>query len=615
MMTSINPEKFLPKLLELLSKAKAVAGTEGEAVLRFENIKEQLDEVINDGLLPKVKLLDQTLLRQFTSLERRLGKIIVEAKTTYSTVEAINEALNFMDKDVKQIKDLMHLGKPMLRPDPIPEPQAKWIPVFQLYSAKKMSEEWSQLGLQDRFHDSSAMTNMRRTYENLESLELKLCLLSFSVFPEGAVVKKRPLIYWWIGEGFIRSTQQKTAEEVGEEIFQNLVMRKGLNVQPHLKASSSSTVLVNSCTIHPWIRRMLISLASEAKLFHFDSSWSRMPSYDSSCRHVCLVFGNPIPQGNDGPKVDDLLTLFNVSEQYLGMKKEWLNKLKKVKVLQLGRWQSSANYHIEVEDETSLKGLGSQKHLKYLSLRGISRVSQLSPSILNLVSLQILDLRACHNLETLPSDISSLRKLTHLDLSECYLLEGMPKGIEKLSSLQVLKGFLIGSSQKTPCRLGDLAKLTNLKRLSIHMGNEAVVQEGEFKKLEEMLSLRRLKISWGVVRNLLKEKIIEESLKFSFPPDLEKLDLQGIPIERVPQWLNPSQLKNLKKLYIKGGKLVSLDHGKSDRWMVENLRLKYLAELDIDLPRLKELFPHLQHLEKIKCHEIEKDVYDDDIVF
>lgn len=293
------------------------------------------------------------------------------------------------------------------------------------------------------------------------------------------MIKKRPIIYWWIGEGFIRSTQQKTAEEVGEEIFQNLVMRKGLNIQPHLKASTSSrAVSVNNCTIHPWIRRMLISLASEAKLFHFDSSWSRTPSYDSSncrnaCRHACLVSDKPI-QGNDGPKVDNLLTLFNVSVQYLDMKKEWLNKLKKVKVLQLGRWQSSANYHIEVEDETTLKGLGTQKHLKYLSLRGISRVSQLYPSILNLVSLQILDLRACHNLETLPSDISSLRSLTHLDLSECYLLEGMPRGIEKLSSLQVLKGFLIG--QKSACRLGDLAKLKKLKRLSIHMGKSVSIK-------------------------------------------------------------------------------------------------------------------------------------------
>ncbi|KAL6144881.1 hypothetical protein ACLB2K_055571 [Fragaria x ananassa] len=611
MATSINPEKFLPKLLVLVSQAKAVAGTEGE---RFENLKKQLDDVITDGLLTKVKLLDQILSRQFTSLERRLGKIIVGAETTNSTVEAINQALDSMDKDVQKIKQWMHLRELMPSPEPTPEPQVKWVPVVQLDLAKEMSKKWSQLGLQGRFDDSYTMANMRRTYENLENLQLKLCLLSFSIFPEGAVIKKRPLIYWWIGEGFIRSTQQKTAEEVGEEIFQNLVMRKGLNIQPHLKASTSSrAVSVNNCTIHPWIRRMLISLAGEAKLFHFDSSWSRMPSYDSSnCRHACLVADNLIPQGNNGPKVDNLLTLFNVSVQYLDMKKEWLNKLKKVKVLQLGRWQSSASYHIEVEDETTLKGLGTQKHLIYLSLRGISRVSQLYPSILNLVSLQILDLRACHNLETLPSDISSLKNLTHLDLSECYLLEGMPKGIEKLSSLQVLKGFLIG--QKSACRLGDLSKLKKLKRLSIHMGNvlEAVDQKEEFKKLKDISSLRCLKVSWGVVSPLLKEKIKKEPLEFSFPPNLEKLDLQGIPMERVPQWLNPRQLKNLKKLYIRGGELVSLDHTETDEWMVETLRLKYL-KLEIDLPRLKKLFPHLQRKSSVD-HEIEEGRYDGDIV-
>lgn len=133
---------------------------------------------------------------------------------------------------------------------------------------------------------------------------------------------------------------------------------------------------------------------------------------------------------------------------------------------------------------------------------------------------------------------------------------------------------------------------------------EAVLQKEEFEKLKEILSLRCLKVSWGVVSPSLKEKL--EPLKFSFPPYLEKLDLQGIPMERVPQWLNPRQLKNLKKLYIRGGELVSLDHTETDEWMVETLRLKYLEKLDIDLPRLKKLFPHLQRWEKIKCHEIEE---------
>lgn len=367
---------------------------------------------------------------------------------------------------------------------------------------------------------------------------------------------------------------------------------------------------------------MLVSLAKHAKLFDFDSRWPRMPSYNkdkdsiSRCRRACLVYDNPIPQGSNGWKVEDLLTVFNVNEQYLSLKREWLKKLNKVEVLQLGRWQNSASHHIEVEDGGFLKGLGDQnKLLKYLSLRGISRIIKLPSSILKLLNLEILDLRACHSLETLPPDISSLRNLTHFDISECYLLEAMPKGIDKLSSLQVLKGFVIGDLERTPCRLGDLAQLRHLKRLSIHMGNQAQVQKGEFNNLKQILSLRHLKLSWGVVSPNLKAKVAFQSLEFSFPPDLEKLDLQGIPLAHVPEWLNPVQLKNLKKLYIRGGELDSLDHGETDKWTVEILRLKHLNNLELGLPKLKEEFPHLLYLEKVNCHEIEKDRYDEDIVW
>ncbi|XP_068335941.1 disease resistance RPP13-like protein 4 [Pyrus communis] len=611
----MDSKKFMPKLLDLLKRAKA--GFKDPVVVGdFEYIEKKLHHMEEIDLLPKVKLLDQTLSKQFTDIERQLGKIILGAETTYSKKEEMYKALGLMKRNVDQIiKDSIPLEKKRPTHAPIQESQVHWSTVDQSGLDQKMSQEWSQLGLEDRIYETPAMANIRRTYEDLESMDLKLCFLSFSIFPDGSVMKKRPLIYWWIGEGFFTSTQQKTAEEVGEDIFEKL-MRKGLINQTGSNASSCP--FVKSCVLNPWIHRMLISLASEARLFHFDSGWQRMPSYDTlTCRRACLVFNNQIRQGDDGPKVDDLLTVFNVNVQYLSLKKEWLNKLKKVGVLQLGRWQDSATHHIEVDDEDFvnqedvgfLKGLGTQnKHLKYLSLRGISRISQLPSSILNLISLEILDLRACHNLETMPSDISALRKLTHLDMSECYLLERMPKGLDKLSSLQVLKGFLLGSLKNTPCKLGDLAKLKNLKRLSIHMGNESEVQKGELNKLKDISSLCRLKISWGLVSSVFKDQIADE---FSFPPNLEKLDLQGIPLENVPKWLNPRQLGNLKKLYIRGGELSSLDHGETGAtWKVEILRLKYLTKWDIDWPKLKGSFPRLQHwdLEKFHCHGIKKDV-------
>ncbi|XP_021811754.1 disease resistance RPP13-like protein 4 [Prunus avium] len=597
-----DPEKFMPMLLARLRKARDIANTDDEGVLNsFKNMEQELESM--KDLVPRVKHWEKTLFNQLNALERRLDKIIIGTETS---AEAIAGALDGMAGYVEQIKvSIPQVRKLMPCPEQSPEPwtrrsEPKWLP------AQRMSRHWSQLRLEDRIHKSAAMLDINLSYERLESNELKMCLLSFSIFPEDSVIKKRPLIYWWIGEGFIRSTQDQTAEKVGEEVFENLLTR-GL-IQSHCRLLNAPTsAVVNSCTMHPWVRHVVISLAESAELFDFEPRWPRMPSYKTSnCRRACLVFDNPISQAENAP---NLLTLFNLNDHYLSLKPEWLAKLKKVEVLQLGRWQSSPTHHIEVDDEGFLKGLGPQNmFLKYLSLRGISTITQLPSCIFKLVSLEILDLRACHNLETLPSDISSLRKLTHLDVSECYLLEGMPKGIEKLCSLQVLKGFLVGNRKTTPCKLPDLAKLKKLKRLSIYIGSEATVEDRDFKSLKHISSLCHLKISWAVVSPKLKEKIALQSRDFSLPHSLEKLDLQAFPLPFLPDWLKPSRLQKLKKLYIRGGELDNLDQCEKGMWTVEILRLKYLRNMKIRWPELKELFPHLRYLEKINCNEIEKDI-------
>ncbi|XP_021811679.1 disease resistance RPP13-like protein 4 isoform X1 [Prunus avium] len=613
--TSRNAEKFLPKLLDRLGKAKAKVienmkpGDDQEVVLsRFKKIEDELQQMEDSKFLPRVTLWEHTLFSQFTVLERRVDKLFLgdDESNTSNSMEAITGALIGMIHNVDQIKASIPLMQ--LMPS-YPERGLEFThwsqPELGLTAAKKLPQELSQKDLEKGIYESRAMANMRRSYEHLEGTELRLCFLSFSIFPEESVIKKRPLIYWWIGEGFIEATQDKTAEEVGEEIFGELMKQR--LIQPHGNANLST-----SCTLHPWIRCMLIGLARDALLFDFDSSWPWMPLCQASvCRRACLVFD----QNPTSPGEEDLFTVFNVNSNYLSFKREWLSKLKKVVVLQLGRWQSSPTHHIEVDDEgLFLKGIGAQHYLsfKYLSLRGISGITRIPSCIFNIISLEILDLRACHNLETLPSDISSLRKLTHLDISECYLLEGMPKGIGKLSSLQVLKGFLIANLKNTPSRLGDLAKLKKLRRLSIYIGTEAVMHDKEFETLKEISSLRRLKISWAVVSPKLKEQIAHQSLDFSFPPDLEKLDLQGIPVKEVPPWLNPRQLTNIKKLYIRGGELCSLDHAGEEtvtecKWRVEILRLKYLSNMKIELPKVEDQFPHLLYLEKVKCHE--KDIF------
>uniref|UniRef100_A0A6N2K1A8 Disease resistance R13L4/SHOC-2-like LRR domain-containing protein n=1 Tax=Salix viminalis TaxID=40686 RepID=A0A6N2K1A8_SALVM len=196
--------------------------------------------------------------------------------------------------------------------------------------------------------------------------------------------------------------------------------------------------------MHPWLRHLAISLAQKAELFEFDSSGTPADlARSSECRRECLVLGGNNSLADPSRNVENLLTVFNVSEQYLDLNPDWLSKLKKV--------------------EESLERLEGSKALEYLSLRGISLITSIPASIGELLSLEILDLRACHNLEELPSEIESLTRLTHLDVSDCPFIEGMPKELQNLTRLQVLKGFVIGNS-KTSCKIDDLVNLKELRR-------------------------------------------------------------------------------------------------------------------------------------------------------
>ncbi|KAF7845318.1 disease resistance RPP13-like protein 4 [Senna tora] len=442
--------------------------------------------------------------------------------------------------------------------------------------------------------ENPTVKKLRVSYERLEKLEWKLCLLFLAIFSENAVLKKRLLIYWWIGEGLI------TKEEEGEEIFEELLKLELIIPYQYIDPRiifplPKKFPIVSKCQIHPSVRYMLITLARESGLFDFDNLGEPHFNTNTSPR-ACVFHGHKdLPSTNKSNIINDKLrTIFNVNESYLSINPEWLIKLKSLVVLQLGRWQDDPSYHIEVVDESFLlKGLRGQKHLKYLSLRGISRITSIPRSIAKeLVSLEILDLRACHNLESLPSNISSLKKLTHLDVTECYLLESMPKTLGEVYSLQVLKGFVIGKySKKNPCKISDLKSLKNLKRLGVHIGIEASSGQQEvFKGLENLTSLKTLKISWGV-----QDPVDDKSL--CLPSSLEKLDLECVPHEQIPEWLKPSKVGQLKKLYIKGGNLKSLDHGEeAAKWNhVEILRLEYLNHLEIQSQDVKNWFPSLKY--------------------
>nr|GLL34795.1 uncharacterized protein LOC109155566 isoform X2 [Ipomoea trifida] len=543
---------------------------------------------------------------------------------------------------------------------------------------------------------------LKKSYDHLPP-NLKLCVLTLAAFPEDFIIKKRPLIYWWMAEGFLveNNGNSKSAEEVGEQNFTQLIQlgliqpwyESGNTTTTHLEPHKHNNVHVQGCSVHPWIRRMLVPIAMEARLFEFfgvppenqhnnppprsrrvclyddgegveDSGtwktknrknknfrerlkWIKV-NYNSLMKdreaqkqdlkavserqkklkcvtdlnlllaevthgkikpwvdqddaafnrrrillenHVeamkktansgdtmtgqndinnnvlkklhdeqmellneiagfekqvqdqlnyldrvldpkwvndpvvynrknCeilqekeVLFGhnnlnNPFPfpfvmkkkknkrattrttssssngrsnkadQNEQAKKSDEevaaaaaerLLAIINVTQKYLDMDHEPFGKMKNLRTLHLGRWRDSLPVpHIEVENDRIFEALFHvAKHLKYLSLRGISRITTLPSTISKCCNLQILDLKACYNLETLPPEIASLYKLTHLDVSECYLLQNtnLWSLVQNLQHLQTLKGLKVDQSNLNS--LPALAAADTLRKLSI----------------------------------------------------------------------------------------------------------------------------------------------------
>ncbi|KAL7185640.1 hypothetical protein ACSBR2_027564 [Camellia fascicularis] len=540
-------------------------------------IKTMLEQ-IKDVLIPCLN--DEALWQKLNEL----GAYISEQDFIFDPQpedknDIIPEKIKQINENLQEIKKLMDMKSLKAQEKGSSESEAP-----------KVSRDKLHWRVEKNILESPAMANLQLSYDALD-IQLKVCLFCLAIFPEKAVVKKKQLIYWWIGEGLISKSKDKSGEEVGEGVFMKL-LEKGL-IQPYYTGENHKNPVVHCCTIHPWIRRMLISAARRAEFFDFDDTGKFKINVDDeskSCR-ACLVWGS-----DSLKEEEELFTIFNVNKDYLIFKTGLFSKFKKLVILQLGRWETSAEQAIEVENGDFLNDLGAKKHL-----------------------------RACHNLESLPSDIGSLRKLTHLDVSQCFLLEGMPKGIEKLSSLQVLKGFVIGHTKKNFSKLGDLVQLKKLRKLSIRIGSNAVIVQEELNKFKEITTLRVLTISWGKVASASKNggqgtkmdsnvggassSEEKEGLKmnktatltmkfFSFPPKLEKLDIRCLPQEPSPEWLKPSNLEELKRLYIRGGKLDALHPEENKKWKVKILRLKYLNNLKIEAEFLQQNFPNLVYFEK-----------------
>uniref|UniRef100_A0A453Q6N7 Disease resistance R13L4/SHOC-2-like LRR domain-containing protein n=2 Tax=Aegilops tauschii TaxID=37682 RepID=A0A453Q6N7_AEGTS len=553
----------LTTLKNILASAGGTSNSESRALL--EKIQQEMAQL--KSIVGRIDDTEKEIRYSFDPVERHIN----DALRDVAEVNWIHPKLRAVEAEMKAIRVKMHEAYNIAsdcqqeREDGrAPSPQA---------SASSLTVEGTKIW------KSPQMRHIRLVVGWLEE-RLRGCLLCLVAFPgEGATgIKKRTLVHWWIGEGFVESPEE------GNIRFKELVDKGFITPLPKVHCHE-----IHRCKLLPWLRDLLRDIAKSNFFLDVDLNMSRRAFLSSRKTMSPIKFS---------PKVR---TIFNISQKYVQLGEGWFAG-KELRTLQLGQWRESTpsdqiadpnQSHVEVSGTERFEELDKCCKLRYVSFRGISRIETLPRSIRKLRELVVLHLRACHDLEKLRQGITKLDRLEYLDLSECHLLIGMPKGIGRLTRLEVLKGFVIANFNcKDPCRLDELTKLSRLKKLSITISKMAAPAADEFKKLGELKALKSLAIVWGVQSSAVGQEspspFTIAKMEFALPPGLEKLDLRGFPQPNFERWVRP---KHVKKLYIRGGKLSTL--GDDEDWEVEVLHLRFLKDLHYDLDRLGRSFRKL----------------------
>ncbi|XVE89666.1 hypothetical protein DITRI_Ditri20bG0014100 [Diplodiscus trichospermus] len=130
----------------------------------------------------------------------------------------------FYDRSVHT--ELLDIGKEIVRKcDGLPL-MIKAIAGIMLCKERDV-HEWRRLADNFTFElakhdDNPLMASLQVSYDHLPS-HLKLCLLSFSVYPEGCLIEKEQLVNWWIGEGFVPPERHTSLTVAAENCLKGLV--------------------------------------------------------------------------------------------------------------------------------------------------------------------------------------------------------------------------------------------------------------------------------------------------------------------------------------------------------------------------------------------------------
>ncbi|KAK7307199.1 hypothetical protein VNO77_40035 [Canavalia gladiata] len=443
------------------------------------------------------------------------------------------------------------------------------IALGSLLRFKREEKQWLYVkdsplwNLQD---ENLVMPALRLSYLNLP-VKLRQCFSFCAIFPKDQIIEKQYLIELWMANGFISSNDVLDAEEIGDDVWNELYWRSFFQ-----DIETDEFGKVQSFKMHDLVHDLAQYVTEEVWGITNDND---VINVSERIRHLSSYGWKLFENGNAPLAGVKSLKTFIMPDHDDYIQQRHLLKYYSLRVLDLERVSKLSS------------SIGHLKHLRYLNLSW-GYFKSLPESLCKLWNLQILKLDYCVDLVKLPNSLIRLKALQHLSLNDCISLSSLPPEIGKLSSLRNLSMYIVGKERGF--LLAELGQL-NLKG-DLHIKNLEKLKSLEDAKEANMWSknLNKLLLSWDKNEECQVQENVEQILEVLQPQlqQLETLEVREYKGSRFPQWMSSPSLKYLYHLELWGctnilqltefGKLPSLKHLVIDGM----IHIKYLYEESYD---------------------------------
>jgi hypothetical protein len=395
--------------------------------------------------------------------------------------------------------------------------------------ASKPRDDWAKIYNSIGFGSghNEDVKNMRKillySYYDLPCY-LRTCLLHLSIYPEDHTIEKETLIWKWVAEGFVHEEPGMSLFEVGERYFNELINRSMIFPSYMLHHG-----IISSCSVHDMVLDMICSLSKEEKFVTILGSNDQDSSIEGNARRLAIQKRFIHKHDTLASMHTQQLRSYNAIECHIDAMPS-LSKFQGLRVLDLEgcNYVSGHSYH--------LKHLGKLLQLRYLGI-WCTPIPELPEEIGDLKFLQTLNIKQT-KIKDLPWSIGQLRQLKCLSMQ--FGSVRVPDWLGNLTSLEALavKGF-----SKSPNFVKELGKLTELRRLSIWIG-ELGSESWKCKAFVESLGkLQKIQV--------LRVLSTEEANLQSFVPSRQLRELHlDTKHSNLPMWINSSLLPHLTYLWV-----------------------------------------------------------------